>query len=71
MQLKKYILNILCRKRSFSNSVCTNFKVLNSISGEKWYFCNMDDNDAEFPGKSESAPGLNYIGNSVSLLKPL
>lgn len=24
------------------------------------YFCNMADNDAEFPGKSESAPGLNY-----------
>ncbi len=35
------------------------------------YFCNMADNDAEFPGKSESAPGLNYTGNGVSLLKTL
>ncbi len=35
------------------------------------YFCNMADDDAKFPGKSESAPGLNYTGNGVSLLKTL
>lgn len=35
------------------------------------YFCNMADNDAKFPGKSESAPGLNYTGNGVSLFKTL